>query len=256
MNRIKKALLTIITVVGIVPLQIQQLHGSAFARARNRVSNWWHTPGYFAQAKEVTEKEWAEFNKDRQAYLWKHKGKIAAGAVGAGVVLYAGYRNRKRIRQHLDNALNFPKPKYEKLIDVPERVGLEHISQSANTEKIPTPPHNPTQNNDSVDTFFEQKLQTKHTFYKVEIKNNNEVAGEIIYSLDGDRGHIDLLLVHPKFRSKKYGTKLMDYASSALREKGARSLSLHITEDNPIGKKFYKSTGFTSKGTHGFEKDL
>src|SRR5438105_4861176 len=100
MNIIKKHFLTIIAIAGMISMPIAQLHGSE-PKSEGRV----------ARARKQATEQWEEFKKGKGAYLWKHKRKVAAGAIALGAGAAALFYHREKWMPRLQE---YAQPHYER----------------------------------------------------------------------------------------------------------------------------------------------
>lgn len=73
----------------------------------------------------------------------------------------------------------------------------------------------------------------------------NKVIGSIFGAFNGRRAWIYHLCVDKKYRNKKYGSKLLQTAIDALKQKGATKIVLGVGIDNLKTVSFYEKNGFT-----------
>ena len=65
--------------------------------------------------------------------------------------------------------------------------------------------------------------------------------------------YIEKVSVIPECRNQGYGVKLMDFATSKIRESGGKKISIALIDSNTKLKKWYSSQGFIETGTKDFE---
>ena len=65
------------------------------------------------------------------------------------------------------------------------------------------------------------------------------------------------LAVHPKFRNRKLGEKLMNFAGELAQKRGYNSIRLDAITVNPSAMKLYKKAGYEQTGTifFSYQKD-
>jgi len=73
---------------------------------------------------------------------------------------------------------------------------------------------------------------------------NQEIQGCVMGGFDGRRGLVHHLAVHPNFRGKNIGRKLMEELDLKFRGKGVVKYSFWIEADNPQAIKFYRHLGY------------
>jgi len=72
-----------------------------------------------------------------------------------------------------------------------------------------------------------------------------KIIGAIMVSSDGRRGYIYHTAVHPDYRNRGYGKKLVDKALEELSTLGINKVALVVFERNEVGNKFWESQGFS-----------
>lgn len=98
----------------------------------------------------------------------------------------------------------------------------------------------------SLDSI-EKELSNKFARYIV-CKDGDKVIGFIGAWLIASEGQITNLAVHPDYRKKGIGKKLMKSLISSLKDEGCNAITLEVRESNTIAKSLYKSLGFLSEG--------
>jgi [ribosomal protein S18]-alanine N-acetyltransferase len=63
-----------------------------------------------------------------------------------------------------------------------------------------------------------------------------------------DEGHIVNLAVHPDFRQKRYGRKILEYLMTGIAEAGIKRILLEVRQSNFYAIKLYSSFGFEITG--------
>ena len=74
------------------------------------------------------------------------------------------------------------------------------------------------------------------------------IEGFIMVRLAGDEGEVLTVAVAPKVRGRGYGTRLLDDALMALRQKGVRAVFLEVAESNAAALTLYRRRGFAEVG--------
>ena len=74
--------------------------------------------------------------------------------------------------------------------------------------------------------------------------DGSAIAGVALCGLDGRRGHIYHLAVDPAYRGRGLGKRLLDESLAGLRRTGVKRVLIMVAEDNPIGREFWKRSGF------------
>src|ERR671918_1996904 len=70
------------------------------------------------------------------------------------------------------------------------------------------------------------------------------IVGVVLCGHDGRRGHIYHLAVDPAYQGRGLGKRLLDESLAALRRTGVKRVLIMVAEDNPIGREFWKRSGF------------
>lgn len=78
-------------------------------------------------------------------------------------------------------------------------------------------------------------------------KISNITVGTILAGNDGRRGYIYHTAVHPQYRHKGIGTKLVHIAINSLKQMGIGKAALLVFSDNESGNKFWSKLGFTER---------
>ncbi len=78
------------------------------------------------------------------------------------------------------------------------------------------------------------------------LRENGAFCGFITYYMKNfHEGIVLFLAIRPECRGKRYGQKLLDYASAQLKAMGANVMSLVTRINNQNGIKLYTRAGFT-----------
>lgn len=94
---------------------------------------------------------------------------------------------------------------------------------------------------------IEQELSNKFARYIV-CKDGDKVIGFIGAWLIASEGQITNLAVHPDYRKKGIGKKLMKSLISSLKNEDCNAITLEVRESNTVAKNLYKNLGFLSEG--------
>ena len=78
-------------------------------------------------------------------------------------------------------------------------------------------------------------------------ETDNDIVGVIIAGNDGRRGFIYHTAVHPGYRNRGIGRKLVDAATQALSRNGINKVALVVFDRNEIGNAFWEKMGFSSR---------
>jgi ribosomal protein S18 acetylase RimI-like enzyme len=74
--------------------------------------------------------------------------------------------------------------------------------------------------------------------------DGSAIVGVALCGHDGRRGHIYHLAVDPAYRGRGLGKRLLDECLESLRRTGVKRVLIMVAEDNPIGREFWKRSGF------------
>lgn len=75
--------------------------------------------------------------------------------------------------------------------------------------------------------------------------DGGDVLGTVMAGYDGHRGWIYSLAVAPDQRGRGLGSRLLDHALAALKERGCVKVNLQILESNRDVRRSYEANGFT-----------
>ena len=78
-------------------------------------------------------------------------------------------------------------------------------------------------------------------------ENEGRIVGSILCGHDGRRGCLYHVCVHPDFRRRGIGTKMVVFAMEALRKEKINKVSLIAFTKNDIGNAFWKRIGWTKR---------
>jgi len=115
-------------------------------------------------------------------------------------------------------------------------------------------------NNPSNNAFIdEQTLRTQLSnginLYAMSVNNKMIACIAIEKSTkEIDTYYIEKVSVIPEFRNQGYGVKLMDFATSKIKESGGKSVSIALIDSHTKLKSWYTQQGFIETGTKDFER--
>lgn len=75
-------------------------------------------------------------------------------------------------------------------------------------------------------------------------ESDGRIVGTAMSGFDGHRGWVYYVAVHPEFRRRGIGTRLMKRVESSLTDTGCPKLNLQIRADNAAVQAFYESLGY------------
>ncbi|MCD6083963.1 MAG: ribosomal protein S18-alanine N-acetyltransferase [Desulfurococcales archaeon] len=85
--------------------------------------------------------------------------------------------------------------------------------------------------------------------YFLVAEHNNSIVGYVIGSIDSDgTGHIISLAVHPSYRGKGIGKKLLLTVEKIMKENGVHRIKLEVSINNKAALALYKSVGYKVVG--------
>lgn len=108
------------------------------------------------------------------------------------------------------------------------------------------PFHNAYINGDTL----KSKLIPIREFYCLE-DNNKPIGFIVIEKSERTKGtyYIEKVAIHPDYRHKGEGKKIMDFAENRINELGGKRISVGLIDKNQRLKKWYKSLGYRETGT-------
>ncbi len=101
-----------------------------------------------------------------------------------------------------------------------------------------------------------ESWKSKH--FTLEIYDNNEIAGSLVFVIIADVAYIDMFIVARKKRNKGIGKLLLNKTEEIAKKHNAHKIYLH-TGENWEATTFYKSLGYKKTGdlpNHFFHKDF
>lgn len=97
------------------------------------------------------------------------------------------------------------------------------------------------------DAFLYELNQNKYAHYTV-MTCGERVAGYCGMWLIIDEAHITNIAVHPEFRGKGLGKRLMIYVMAHAVLKGAHKMTLEVRPTNKVALNLYRQLGFVCQG--------
>ncbi len=95
--------------------------------------------------------------------------------------------------------------------------------------------------------MFEREFSTTISHFFVAL-SENALAGYAGYWLVSDEAHVVNLAVHPQFRARGIGRRMLLYLLSRAAQQGVRKVFLEVRRSNEHAQKLYLSEGFTVTG--------
>ncbi len=107
----------------------------------------------------------------------------------------------------------------------------------------------------SKSAFLSELLENDRAHYLV-ARVNGRPVGYVGIWLVADEGHITNVAVHPDYRSRGVGRRLLDAITELAVRKGARRLTLEVRKSNLRAQSLYQSLGFQGVGIRrGYYRD-
>lgn len=95
--------------------------------------------------------------------------------------------------------------------------------------------------------FFKHELYNPVSyFYILEIQD--KLAGYVIFWIFKNEAHIANIAIHPEWRRKSYGGRLLNWVLQFCRKRGVETISLEVNEMNRAALQLYTKTGFKQVG--------
>jgi len=96
-------------------------------------------------------------------------------------------------------------------------------------------------------SLFLSELSNRVATYLVAMWEG-EIIGYLGLWTIADEGHITTLAIHPRFRGRGFGKRLLQYGLRFIQEKGCRKAFLEVRVSNWIAQKMYQELGFQPIG--------
>ena len=100
----------------------------------------------------------------------------------------------------------------------------------------------------SMDIFLETISNPQYINLVVTQKVTRQIVGYICLAVIADEGHIDNVLVSPKYRREGIGEGLLKAAMRRADERGACDYTLEVRVGNTAARMLYEKAGFTCEG--------
>jgi ribosomal protein S18 acetylase RimI-like enzyme len=92
---------------------------------------------------------------------------------------------------------------------------------------------------------IDRKIAVDDLFWVAE--DGDDVLGTVMAGYDGHRGWIYSMAVALDRRGQGLGSRLLDHALEALKQRGCVKVNLQILESNEAVRRFYEANGFTAE---------
>lgn len=99
----------------------------------------------------------------------------------------------------------------------------------------------------SRNAFLSEIYENRRACYLV-ARRNGRVAGYVGIWIILDEGHVTNLAVHPDFRRRGIGERLMEAIMSCAKSRGAKRITLEVRVSNLGAQELYEKLGFVSVG--------
>lgn len=107
----------------------------------------------------------------------------------------------------------------------------------------------------SKQAFYSELLENDRAYYLV-AKAGDQVLGYIGIWLVAEEGHITNVAVHPDYRHKGIGRKLMQFIEELARARNIKRLTLEVRVSNTVAQNLYRQLNYVSAGIRpGYYRD-
>lgn len=96
------------------------------------------------------------------------------------------------------------------------------------------------------ETLLRASLESKLDIWYV-LEESGRIAGYANLRIIADEGEIERIAIHPDFRSRGYGKKLMGEMVAFARRAGIKEMTLEVRASNSHALKLYESCGFAKE---------
>jgi ribosomal-protein-alanine N-acetyltransferase len=103
--------------------------------------------------------------------------------------------------------------------------------------------------------FLSELQHPEQTVYFV-ARVRGQVVGYVGMWIIMDEGHITNIAIHPNYRGKGIGTRLLSFLFAVSRQRGIGSQTLEVRRTNIRAQKLYRRMGFVASGVRpGYYRD-
>ena len=99
----------------------------------------------------------------------------------------------------------------------------------------------------SKQAFLSEMLDNDRAYYLV-AKVNDRPVGYIGVWLIAGEGHITNVAVHPDYRGKGIGERLMTAIEDSPKKRGATRMTLEVRVSNDVAQRLYRKLGYIAAG--------
>ncbi len=93
---------------------------------------------------------------------------------------------------------------------------------------------------------IDKKIAVDDGLFFVALHDTN-VVGAIMAGYDGHRGWIYSMSVHPEWRNRDIGSRLLARAEEELQDRGCMKVNLQVLADNRHVQSFYEAHGYATE---------
>lgn len=87
-------------------------------------------------------------------------------------------------------------------------------------------------------------------------EEDGRVIATVMAGFEGHRGWINYAAVHPEYRKKGYGKRMMEAAEDALKKLNCPKINLHVRSNNEEALGFYQAIGYQTDDVISLGKRL
>lgn len=107
----------------------------------------------------------------------------------------------------------------------------------------------------SRNAFLSELLENDRAYYFA-ARVGERIVGYIGVWLVAGEGHITNVAVHPDFRNRGIGRRLLHAVADMVKERGGNRLTLEVRRSNRVAHSLYRSLGFMDAGIRkGYYRD-
>lgn len=98
-------------------------------------------------------------------------------------------------------------------------------------------------------TYKQELTDNTHAYYTVLVDQKEQVIGYCGYWMVLEEAQVTKIAVHPAYRSKGWGKKLLLHCMDQAKALGAIEMTLEVRASNTCAQKLYQKLGFVMTGT-------
>ncbi len=109
----------------------------------------------------------------------------------------------------------------------------------------------------SEDMFRSELRNRVSSFYVLrDSLDNNLLVGYVVFWIVYGEAQILNIVVHPNYKKRGLGRKLLDFAVGKMKEQNAYNIFLEVRDSNKVARGMYERSGFTEIGVrHNYYGD-